>query len=387
VNEDRKRPLPLFLLVALITATFSIFCAVLMTEPGQSLDLPRTWIVTYYQYRWLFIGMNTAGLAFLWYLHAKFRIWPRLLMGLASLGVIICIFAANFLLTLFFPSAQHQANYVSLADANALLDDESVIYAVEINDEVRGYPRSHMQIPHIAGDNIGGKDVALTFCALSNLPVVIEQDIGLGQPTDLGILIQTHNNLVIVERNSGEVIQQITMKPEFSDAKIVSHPNSMMSWEHFKRAYPQAIVFLYAHDRVVDSILDSVFEQPMKKQFDPEQGPLFPTLDMQDKRLNPKEQVWGYTNGTSHLAFTRKFAQRQSTYPFELDGEPLVLVYDKEVDVVNLFSRELGDQVVEFDRIDFRGMTDGGRLRQIPMHNGVFWMVWSHWYPETQVFN
>jgi hypothetical protein len=32
-------------------------------------------------------------------------------------------------------------------------------------------------------------------------------------------------------------------------------------------------------------------------------------------------------------------------------------------------------------------MTDNGRLQQLPMHNGVFWMVWSHWYPDTQVFN
>lgn len=385
MNDDSRALRRLFFATAIITAALSIFCAVLMTEPGQSLNLPRSWVVTYYQYRWLFIGLNTGLLIALWCLHAKLRIWSPLWMGLASLGVIICIFCANFLLALFFPSAQHHANYVSIEEADSLLEDKAVIYAVEINNEVRGYPRNQMGIPHIAGDNIGGKDVALTFCALSNVPVVIEQDIGLGQPSDLGILIQTHNNLVMVERNSGELIQQITMEPEFSDAKITTHPNTMMSWESFKRAYPQATVFVYAHDRAIDSFLDSVFEQPMKKQFDRERGAIFPTLDMNDQRLNPKEQIWGYAGSATQLAFTRRFAQENPVYTFELDGQPLVLVYDKRVDVVNLFSRELEGQLVDVETIDFRGVTDSGRLRQIPMHNGVFWMVWSHWYPNTQV--
>ena len=387
MSNDTGRQRQLFLALAIITAAFSILSAILMTEPGQSLGLPRSWIVAYYRYRWLFIGLNTGLLALLWYLHAKFKVWPRLAMSLASLGVVTCIFAANFLLALFFPSAQHNANYVSVAEADTILTDEAVIYAVEINDEVRGYPRSHMAIPHIAGDTIGGKEVALTFCALSNLPVVIEQDIGLGQPSDLGILIQTHNNMVMVDRNSGELIQQITMEPEFSDARIITHPNTMMSWENFKGAYPQAKVFVYRHHRFIDSFLDSVFEEPMKKQFDRAQGPIFPTLDMKDQRLNPKEQIWGFDNGTTQLAFTRAFAQENPVYNFELDGQSLVLVYDKQVDTVGLFNRELAGQLVQFESVDFRGMTDNGRLQQLPMHNGVFWMVWSHWYPDTQVFN
>jgi hypothetical protein len=146
-------------------------------------------------------------------------------------------------------------------------------------------------------------------------------------------------------------------------------------------------VFVYGHDRFIDSFLDSVFEEPMKKQFDRAQGPIFPTLDMKDQRLNPKEQIWGFDNGTTQLAFTRVFAQENPVYNFELDGQSLVLVYDKQVDTVGLFNRELAGQLVQFESVDFRGVTDNGRLQQLPMHNGVFWMVWSHWYPDTQVFN
>jgi hypothetical protein len=59
---------------------------------------------------------------------------------------------------------------------------------------------------------------------------------------------------------------------------------------------------------------------------------------------------------------------------------------DTSYDVVNLFAGEANGKLHEFESINFRGVTDSGRLQQLPMHNGVFWMVWSHWYPNTQVF-
>ncbi|RWX55944.1 DUF3179 domain-containing (seleno)protein [Photobacterium chitinilyticum] len=376
----------LFLVVAVVTAAFSIFSAVLMTEPGQSLNLPRSWVITYFQYRWFFIAINFCLLAYLWYLHIILSIWSKFWMSLASIGVIICIIAANFLLTAFFPSYQYDADYVSITEADKILSDNDVIYAVEINGEVRGYPREHLEVPHIAGDNIGGKDVVMTFCALSNLPVVIEQDIGFGQ-SDLGILIQTHNNLVMVDRNSGELIQQITRTPEFSEAEVVSHPNTMTTWKSFKELYPQATVFIYEFNRVVDSLLLALFEGPMEKQFSNEHGAIFPTLDMDDNRLPPKEQVWGFDLGNTQAAFTRAFAQKNPIYRFELEGQPLVLVYDEKHDIVNLFDGALNNTLADFESIDFRGTTEIGQLNQLPMHNGVFWMVWSHWYPSTQVFN
>ncbi len=384
--EATKNQRMLFIVVAIVTAAYSIFAAVLMTEPGQSLNLPRSWVVTYYQYRWFFIGLNVVLLAYLWYLHLTLNIWMKFWMSLATIGVGVCIVAANFLLTAFFPSYQYGANYVSIEEADSILDDSDVIYAVEINREVRGYPRKHLEIPHIAGDNIGGKEVVMTFCALSNLPVVIEQDIGFGK-SDIGILIQTHNNLVMVDRQSGELIQQITRKTEYSDNEIVSHPNTMTTWGSFKVLYPEAKVFNYEFNRVVDSLLLTMFEGPMEKQFNNEYGPIFPTLAMSDKRLLPKEQVWGFDIGNVQVAFTRSFVQKNPLFKFTLEELPLVLVYDEEHDIVNLFDGAIDGQLIDFESIDFRGITENEQLAQLPMHNGVFWMVWSHWYPNTLVYD
>ncbi|MGR5065256.1 DUF3179 domain-containing (seleno)protein [Photobacterium sp. DNB22_13_2] len=387
MSDSRKISNIHFYIVAVVTAFFSIFSAVVMTEPGQSLNLPRSWTVAYYHYSEYFVALNLAMLGYLWYLHSKVRLWTNRAMRWSTKGVIVCMIAANFLLSLLFPPQQTDAVYVTVAEANNQLRKEEIIYAVEINGEVRGYPRSHLGIPHIAGDNIGGKAVAMTFCGLSNLPVVIGQDIGHGEKSDLGILIQTHNNLVMVDRNSGDLIQQITMETEFGDSNIKQYPNTMMTWEAFQEVYPDAEVFIYAFDRWMDKVLVKAFDKPMKKQFDPERGAIFPTLDMADERLNAKEQVWGFDNAGEQIAFTHEFAKKNPVYEFEMAGKPYVLVYSEKYDIVSLFSLEKDGQRVEFNEINFKGETDSesGRLEQIPMHNGVFWMVWSHWFPSTEL--
>ena len=95
LSQNKGKPTGLFIAVACITAVYSILSAVLMTEPGQSLNLPRGWIVAYYANRWVLIGLNVALLVAFWYLHAKVRLWRNVWAYLASVGVVFCIVAAT----------------------------------------------------------------------------------------------------------------------------------------------------------------------------------------------------------------------------------------------------------------------------------------------------
>ena len=266
------------------------------------------------------------------------------------------------------------------------MKDEDIIYAVAINDEVRGFPRKHLEIPHIAGAEIGDEKIVMTFCALSNLPVVYDQDIGHGD-SDLGILIQVHNNLLMVDRESGDLVQQITGEVEFSGNKVQAQPNDMMTWAAFKSLHPDGEVFIYEFNRVLDAFLLAVFEGPMERQFSEEHGPVFPTLDMADTRLPHKEQVWGLDVGDEQAAFTLDFVKNNPAHQFELGGEQLVIAYDSEFEIVTLFDRNLDGTVIDVTEIDRQGNTPAGRLSRVPMHNGVFWMVWAHWFPDTDVYS
>jgi len=386
MTKQNNAPNAVFYFLAVFTAILSIFFAVLMTEPGQSLNLPREWIIGYYANRWLLIAVNLALLAALWWLNVKYGFWRNIWMVLASVGVLVCVVAANFLLPVFFPAYQHDANYFTVAEADKLLSDEAIVYAVEINGETKGYPRKHLEIPHIAGANIGGEDVMMTFCGLSNLPVVYDQDLGSGR-SDVGVLLQTHNNLLMVDRESGELVQQITGRTEFSDKKVRTYPNTMMSWGSFKKLYPHAQVFIYEFNRPLDSLLQAVFEGPMEKQFSEEYGPIFPTLALKDDRLPNKEQIWGLDVGDEQAAFTETFLKDNPIFQFTLGGKEYVIVYYPEYDAVNLFERSINGRVVEVDQIAFDGETSAGNLPKVPLHNGVFWMIWAQWFPDTKVFD
>jgi hypothetical protein len=307
-------------------------------------------------------------------------------MLFATFGVLGCLFAANVLNALLFPTKQHEATYVSVAEADKVLNDEQVIYALEINGEVRGFPQDHMELPHVAGATIGGEEVAMTYCGLSSLPVAIGQDFGEGE-TDFKVMAQVNNNLILRDRISGELIQQITAITEFGKAPLTVYPNTMMSWSSFKELYPDGEVFIYAFDRMLDPIFRWFFAATLKVQNDRDKGATFPTVSLDDKRLNPKEHIWGYHAGDSQIAFTHEFAKKNPTHKFDFSGEPLVLVYDADHEIVTLFSRLKDGDEIAFESVDFRGQTETVRLEQKALHNGIYWMVWSHWFPDTELLD
>ena len=45
------------------------------------------------------------------------------------------------------------------------------------------------------------------------------------------------------------------------------------------------------------------------------------------------------------------------------------------------------DTVLEVTEIDPQGNTPEGPLERAILYNGVFWMVWSHWFPETKLLS
>ncbi len=354
----------IFNLYAASLAAFAIYCAVLMTEPGQKINVPRDWLLAYYDNAALFIGLQLLALIGLWILSIRWKQWNWKLMSLASLGVFATFFIEMRMMQTVFPTLQKDAQFYSVQEADQVITNDTVMYAVAIEgDAVRLFPREHLQIPHIAGWNVDDTEVVMTFCGLSNLPMVVEGDYGLGE-SDLNVLSQAHNNLIFKDNNNGTALQQITMKSEFTDHEPTIIPNTMMTWEVARQRYPDALVFLYPFDRVLDDLTLMAFDKPLQKQFNPEDGFIFPTLDLSDDRMNHKVMIYGYDNGNESVAIDPEFAKANNGYQFELGNELLEIRADRD-GVVKLLNADTGLQVAT--------------------HNGIFFGIWSHWYPETQV--
>ena len=73
-----------FTTLVLACAGMAIFAAILMTEPGQMLNLNRDWIISYYQHKWLYGVLDLALFAGVVYLGLKHRIWRPVYFVLAG---------------------------------------------------------------------------------------------------------------------------------------------------------------------------------------------------------------------------------------------------------------------------------------------------------------
>ncbi|MFS1982837.1 DUF3179 domain-containing (seleno)protein [Vibrio breoganii] len=355
----------IFNVYAAALASIAIFCAILMTEPGQSLAVPRDWVLGYYKNLSVFITLQLIALAGLWILSEKWKMWNRKLMSLATIGVFLTFWAESHAMPTAFPTEQFNAEYFTVEEADEKIPAEDQrVYVVEQGDEVRIFPRYHIQLPHVAGWKNEDTDYAITFCGLSNLAMVVETDYGLGE-ADLQVLGQAHNNLIFKDVNNGTAIQQATMQSEFTDHNTKVIPNTMMDWEEAKALYPEAQVYLYGADRMIDGLLYDLFEQPLIDQRDLDNEKfIFPTLSLTDQRMNPKTEIFGYDNGEGQqIAIDPNFARDNDGYQFEFGNEKLRIETDGSI--VRLVNAET--------------------MQQVPTHNGFHFGIWAEYFPESEV--
>lgn len=89
---------------------------------------------------------------------------------------------------------------------------------------------------------------------------------------------------------------------------------------------------------------------------------IFDTLNLEDTRLNPKQEIYGYNNGAQQIAINPEFARSNDGFTFQLNGETLKIATDGYV--VRLLNSE-GEKV--------------------PTHNGIHYGIWSQFFPNTEV--
>lgn len=372
----------LFIVLAVIVFCSGAFGAVIMTDAGQLIDVPRDWVVWYSRFHWVFELVGAALLVVFIWINLKYRLWGNISILLFAMMFLMSVFAAHWMVPLIFPSYQYNATYSNVLEADPLVENDETVYVIEINGEIAAFPRRFIVFPHIIGAMIGGEYVVMTYCGLSNLPMVYGQFFK-GKRLDLSVLSQVHNNLLMLDRKSGEIIQQIHGRMEFGGHKLTAYPNQMMNWRTFKVLYPEGKVFRFKLDRLLDRLMVKIFENDYKQFFNVESGPIFPTLDLIDKRLPNKEKIWGIDINGEQVAFSKSFLDQNPINSLTIGGQSLLVVYHRNFHTVGVFSREINGKVIDVKKIDVYGNTRHGRLERVPYYNGIFWMVWSHFFPET----
>lgn len=298
--------------------------------------------------------------------------------------VIGCLIATKFATPyILFPSKQHSTVYRAVGELEGYLDSTDLVYAVEHEGVVRGYPQKLIWQNHIFGGDFAGDDVVFTYCVLTNLPIPYTNELD-GEPMDLKVLAQTNNNLLMWDTRSGEIIQQITNASDISETQLEPLPVVEMSWQAFQNLYPDGTVALIEFTTPLERAMDA-----MMTVEDAHGGDdwMFSTVDFSDERLHSKEKIIGIADGDESRAYTRGYLVNEGLVYADVGDKHLVLAHLPEHDVIVAFDRMRDGKLLDVTEVDYFGnTTEHGKLERAFVYQGPMWAVWVHYFPMTELY-
>ncbi|OED38977.1 hypothetical protein AB833_17590 [Chromatiales bacterium (ex Bugula neritina AB1)] len=251
---------------------------------------------------------------------------------------------------------------VTSADDADWLDDEDIVFGIEVNGEYRAYPRQIMEVREMVNDTLGGRDLGIPYCTLCGSAQAYFTDELPGDTArpvlrTSGLLIRS--NKVMYDINSYSVFDTFrgnavtgplaAKKIKLKQAGVVT-----TDWGTWRKAHPQTTV-------LKESLaLGRDFDFRNNRDAN---GPIFPVGNV-DPRLPVHEDIIGVvTDSGKAVAFQRSI---------------VILALTK------------GDSV-EYENITLK--LDGGGIRAVSADgkdaggHQAFWFAWSQFYPDTVLWS
>ncbi|AXT27162.1 DUF3179 domain-containing protein [Ruegeria sp. AD91A] len=296
------------------------------------------------------------------------------------------------------------AQYYSIEEAKEFVSPTTQVIVLEKDGVARAHPQPQIMRPHLAGteDGLAGENVVMTFCAIANLGLGYTPEVE-GQKIDLEVLAQHGNNLVLRDNNTGEPLQQIygfrakdqdtatsgPVCPLRPTLMMRPWPTFRMTFRGFQKAYPDGTVFLNKPPSnpllyLLDFAMELAFNATIQKHHT-EARPIMQNLERSiDPRLPTKSYVWGVNIGEDACCWTDDFVVANSNLiNTEVGGQALVLAWDPIYESLSVWVNDTGEPV---SKIDFFGATPQGQLQRSPdVKPGLFWHVWSEFFPHTDI--
>ena len=305
--------------------------------------------------------------------------------------------------------------FVTPKDADAWLEAQEPVIALEINGDARAYPLQIMIFHEIVNDQVGGVPVSVTFCPLCNAAIAFDRRLD-GVVYDFGTSGNLRNSdLVMWDRQTESWWQQFTGEAivgELAGRKLVFLPASIISWDDFKSANPDGKVLSRdtGHRR-------SYGRNPYAGYDRVDQSPFLYDGDL-DGRLLPKERVATVTIGDVDAAFPFPVLERERVVNYTIGGQDLAVffkpgtrsaldngliersrevgatgIFDTSIDGRALTFRADGDRFVDNETGSFwnilgeavEGPLTGKNLTPI-VHANHFWFAWGAFKPDTKIY-
>jgi thiol-disulfide isomerase/thioredoxin len=252
--------------------------------------------------------------------------------------------------------------FESSKSANTWLNDEDVVFGINIGGEQRAYAQRILNWHEIINDQINGQPIAVTFCPLCGSAVAFERIIN-GTITELGVSGKLHNSdLVMYDRFEGNLWQQITgegiVGPAAErDEKLKQIPIATSTWGEWKDSHPDTLVLSIPTNfsRDYDAYPYGTYE---------ENDSLLFGVEGLDESLQIKTVVYGVEIDGESKAYTAEAIKREKNIEDKIGETSITIEY-------------LSSGEINFLTTDTQEEVDALRL---------FWFAWAAFHPDTDLY-
>ncbi|MEL7114912.1 MAG: DUF3179 domain-containing (seleno)protein [Pseudomonadota bacterium] len=250
---------------------------------------------------------------------------------------------------------------VSTAAEATWLEDDDVIFGIEINGEARAYPRRIMEVREMVNDTLGGRDLGIPYCTLCGAAQAFFTD-GMPEGVERPVLrtsgLLSRSNKVMYDLNTYSVFDTFlgtALTGPLAEKGIELDQATVITtdWGTWKATYPDTTVLV---ERLA---LGRDFDFRNGRDAN---GPIFPVGDV-DPRLPVHEDVVGAVTASGQaVAFQRSAALVALNAGQDITFENIRLELEAG-----------GLKAVDADGSDLGS-------------HQAFWFAWSQFHPGTALW-
>jgi hypothetical protein len=284
------------------------------------------------------------------------------------------------------------------------LPEDAPVLGVERDDRARAYPLRVLNRHEVVNDAFDGP-IAVTYCVLCGSGVVFERRVN-GERTRFGVSgTLWRSDLVTYDERSGSLWSQLAataIRGPRTGERLSVVPSALTTWGEWRSRHPATRVLLPPpHSDVIASSPRSFDYSSPRYDYGDESQLI--GLDSHDGGLHPKTMVVGVAADGVVRAYPFPAVAAAGVVNDRVGDLPVAVTVTPGGTLV-AYDRRVGREVLTFEAEDDRHLAAGGsrwarasgravdgaregrRLERANDHPPMFWLGWSNFNPETDVY-
>lgn len=288
--------------------------------------------------------------------------------------------------------------FISVLEADKWMDDEDMVFALELNSRVYIFPQRIMVWHEIVNMTDLKASCSLTYCPLTGSVIAYlypdGKDISFGTSGNL-----INSNLLMYERSSGTLISQIDgigLDKDLYGIELKSKPSFWLRWKQAKETYNNAEVLSDDTGSIRDYTSDPYgsYKDISGANYYFNDGLIFQPIHTDENNIFPsKKSIIGLKLNGKKYAIDKENIEKESLVIYE--NLNLFAVYDENISNVRLYIKADGGELSYANGVisstsDMSWSVNGKSLNELddlvaPTYYEVMWFAWYAFYPNTEV--